>query len=276
MLNNDHFIPTLTRNDWVIRFFKKLKMSPILVFFSVALFNLLLDFCLAKGFHAWDSTPTIHGLSMEPGGWAIDFIAEPLLFATYFWVNAKADTLIGGLIKSNKIQLNERSQAEIEKFHRQVNSAWFSRVSILIGVLINLLVAWFLLNDPANPTWLKANIMILIIRVIVGLHHRYHVAFLSRLFYFQIQQDRRNEHHQNRISTSRQSRRVWGDRSNDVEFRICHIVFWVGAFVDVLPILSGCKLLSYSCRGGSLVERWSNLFIGLYYHCPPGLLSSHS
>lgn len=174
-------LPTLTRNDWIIRFFNFLKLKPLGVFFAVALFNIILDVSLALGFDIWESTPSILGLSREPGAWGIDFIGGPLLFATYVWVNRMSGSLITGLIKRGKLKLNKASREVLDQYSRQINSVWFSRLAILLGIASTSLIAWLLIFDPANTDWSRANDVIVIIRTLFN--YPVHITGMLLLLY---------------------------------------------------------------------------------------------
>jgi hypothetical protein len=161
-------LPTIARNDWIIRFFRIMKLKPLGVFFFVMLFNLLVDLILVIGFNAWNSTNQLLGFGKEPGAWAIDFIAQPLLVATYVWINNVSGTLIVNLIEKGRVKLNPESSQQIQSFSRQINSRWFSFICILLGGIIQLLISYFLIIDPANPDWVKFNNTIIFVRAGIG------------------------------------------------------------------------------------------------------------
>jgi hypothetical protein len=162
-------LPKLTRDDWILRFFRLLKLHPVGIFITVSIINIILDFCLAKGFNIWESNSRFMGLSREPGAWAIDFIADPLIFATYVWVNAMSGSLLTKLIRKKKIKWNNVTQKAIRRYSRQINSAWFSGIATVLGVIITSLITWFLLFDPVSTDWSRANNVIAIVRAVMSL-----------------------------------------------------------------------------------------------------------
>ena len=111
-------LPSTARNDWIIRFFRMMNLKPLGVFFFAMLVNILVDLILVLGFNAWNSTDKLVGFGKEPGAWAIDFIAQPLLIATYVWINNVSGTLIRNLIENGRVKLNPESSRQIQIFSR--------------------------------------------------------------------------------------------------------------------------------------------------------------
>ena len=175
------FLPTLKRNDWIIKVYRMMHLNPIGFFFAYSIINFILDYFLANQYGVWNKYELNGmprpGLSGEPGSWAIDYIAQPLFFGLYVWFNDEAAKILKELFKNKKIKKEERSFKIIANYHKVINSKWFSRLAIIIGTTILFFVEVGIIKSEGNPTWSNSHIEILLCRSVMAIP-MYIIVFL--------------------------------------------------------------------------------------------------
>ena len=152
------------RSDVVLRALKATGLGPVQLFFAVLAINVAADSLLAMLFGAWRPFTLADGLmglglSREPGSWAIDAVAQPMIIAYFLWLPTATHRLFQDALSGGWLKADPRVVEMLGSSQRLLNSNWVPGISVTASFLINILVYAFWRGwlGGHNPTWVVAH-----------------------------------------------------------------------------------------------------------------------
>lgn len=157
----------LYNKDWLSRFFRKLRISPVnlAILFSIlyAITNL---FC-ALYFNAWLPRGNTHGLSNEPSVWISDFILQPVIVGYFFWIQFAGKKVVESIMDEGILDDSEDSRQILNNTSKYLQKPFPSLLSLAIG-LAGIYVFNLMFTNTAlspSPTWITIHPFIVWIRL---------------------------------------------------------------------------------------------------------------
>ena len=178
-------IPSLSFSDVILRGFERLKLSPWWVFVVVLAFNVVINFGFVIIFDAWGPVQTRTGeislgFSQEPAGWAIDFLAQPMVFAMAMWLQNAGEGMMSSLLRDGHVIPHPGVHDALAWGRRKLQSKFLfiaaGITSFVVQSFVVLLETGYL--GDHNPTWVNVHPAIFLTRSIVALFAYYFLAVI--------------------------------------------------------------------------------------------------